>query len=268
MFSRKIVFITFFILISSITSCSSTMQSENNPKIVAHRGKACGYPESSLSGFKQVLRNGVDYIEIDVRTTSDGILVILHDGRLNRTTRSKGQIKDLSFRELQQVTLKRKFRGNKNEKIPTLEQVCKLISAHNHSNNKPVNLYVDCKDADPVKLINILEKYDLKNEAVFYGSDSYLKKLREVMPNSRIIPALKSMDELEKKLEDLSPYGFDTKWKILNGLTVKQIHAKNVKIYTDLLFINDRRSNYKKAQKWGVDAIQTDRMKKAKKAFR
>ncbi len=268
MFLKKIIFIAFFIFTGSITGFTSNTQPESRPKIVAHRGKACGYPENSLSGLRQVLKNGVDYIEIDVRTTSDGILVISHDESLNRTTKSKGKIKDIPFSELQQITLKRKFRGTKNERIPTLEQVCEVVSGYNQRNSKPVNLYVDCKNADPVELISILKKYGLEKDAVFYGSDSYLKKLRNEFRQAQIIPALKSMDELDKKLKELSPFGFDTNWKILNELTVRQIHAKNVKIYTDLLFINDRRSNYKKAQKWGVDAIQTDRMKRAERVLR
>ncbi len=266
MFLKKVTFLTLFVFTCS-AACLAKTEHDNNPKIVAHRGKACGYPENSLSGFEQVLKNGADYIEIDVRTTADGFLVISHDGSLKRTTKSKEQIRDLSFSELQQVRLKRKFRGGQNEKIPTLEQVCKLVSGHNQAGNNPVNLYVDCKDADPAQMISTLKQYGLEKDAVFYGSDSYLKKLRDEFPQAQIIPALKNLDELDKKIKALSPFGFDTNWKILNEETVRQIHEKYIKIYTDLLFINDRRNNYKKAQQWGIDAIQTDRYKRAYKTL-
>lgn len=234
------------------------------PRIVAHRGQVAGYPENSLSGFEKAIQLGVNYIEVDVRTTADGVLVILHDGDLKRTTRAKGPLKERTFAELQKVVeLKPKRRGPKGERIPTLEQVCELLARHNQDQPRPVNLYVDCKDADPALLLNTLQRYGLADGAVFYGGDSYLEALRHLYPQAKIIPALRELSGLDDRIARLEPYGFDVKWKVLNARVAELLQSKDLKIYTDLLFIYDHGRNYKKAQRWGVDVIQTDRAKKA-----
>ncbi|MBK1441081.1 hypothetical protein JHJ32_13860 [Parapedobacter sp. ISTM3] len=132
---------------------------------------------------------------------------------------------------------------------------------------KRVNLYVDCKDVNPEILIGILKRHDLDKEAVFYGNDDYLKRLKGVLPQARIIPALRQLEDLEKKMADLAPYGFDVTWKALNANAVRLIQSKDVKIHTDLLFINDRKRNYLKAQRWGIHAIQTNKARKAIASF-
>lgn len=260
-------------LFSSAKSADSTLVvgsvSSSGPKIVAHRGQVGGYPENSMSGFEKVIELGVDYIEVDVRTTADGVLVILHDGDLKRTTRARGSLKERTFAELQQVVeLKSKRWGPKGERIPTLEQVCELLVRHNQDQLRPVNLYLDCKDADPALLLKTLQRYGLAEDAVFYGGDSYLEALRELSPKAKIIPALRELSELDDRIARLEPYGFDVKWKILNARVVESLQSKGLKIYTDLLFIYDHSRNYKKAQRWGVDVIQTDRAKRALQVLR
>ena len=253
-----------------LVSCSTYLHAQESAsgrmtKIVAHRGKVSGYPENSLSGLAKALTLGVDYIEVDVRTTSDGVPVVLHDGELKRTTHVRGNVNGYSFSDLEGVPLKKKRKSirTEDEHIPTLEQMCAMLAAHNRSNGKRVNLYVDCKDVPPETLVSILKRYDLDRTAVFYGNDDYLKALRELLPHACIIPALRTVEDLEKKMMDLKPYGFDVAWNVLNEHTVRQIQSKHVTIYTDLLFLRDRRKNYRKAQRWGITAIQTNRAKKA-----
>ncbi|WP_188748972.1 glycerophosphodiester phosphodiesterase [Parapedobacter defluvii] len=266
-FARKNYFrfkpVVLWVIFAACVTCLHAQIPCESPKVVAHRGKASGYPENSLSGFASMLRADIDYIEVDVRTTSDGIPVVLHDGDLKRTTNAHGKLKEYTIRSLADVWLKKKRNSPKSEHIPTLEQVCTLLSEYNSANEKSVNLYVDCKDIAPETLARILKSYDLDREAVFYGGDDYLKRLRSVLPHARIIPALRNLEDLEKKVADLAPYGFDVKWKVLDANTAKRIQSKNVKIYTDLLFISDRKKNYLSAQRWGIDAIQTNRARKA-----
>ena len=71
-----------------------------NVQITAHRG-ASGYaPENTLSSVKKALEIGVDRIEVDVQQTSDGVVVLLHDKTLDRTTDSKGKVGKMTWNEL------------------------------------------------------------------------------------------------------------------------------------------------------------------------
>ena len=77
-----------FLLIFSMVLGEVSAQNSIEPilKISAHRGNSLNAPENTLATFRNVLAMGVELIEIDVRTSSDGTLVILHDGNLDRTT--------------------------------------------------------------------------------------------------------------------------------------------------------------------------------------
>lgn len=234
------------------------------PAISAHRSKVSRTSlENTSNAARKALLLGVDFIEIDVRTTKDGHIVILHDGTLDRTTRSKGVMKELTLKELRAIKLK-KAGG---EQIPTLEEIAGIVSEWNAQNSKKTNLYVDCKDAEPGQLLAILKKYDLHREAVFYGSDDMLGRLRSHYPEARIMPSLRSPDEIAGKAARLKPYAFDVNRKILNADLVKLVHGYHIKVFTDLLALHDTSKNYKTARKLGVDAIQTDRTRKVRKVF-
>ncbi len=234
------------------------------PLISAHRSKISrGSIENTPNAVKQALRLGVDFIEIDVRTTKDGHIVILHDGTLDRTTRASGVMKELTLKELQATKLKKAG----DEKIPTLEEIAGIVSQWNAQSPKKTHLYVDCKNADAAALLAILKKYDLHREAVFYGSDEMLIRLRSCYPDARIMPSLRSLDELPEKAARLKPYAFDVNRKILSTNATGLIHGYHIKVFTDLLALHDNPRNYKTARKQGVDAIQTDRARKARKVF-
>ena len=60
--------------------------------VVAHRGDWRNAPENSLQAIKNCIDMGVDIVEIDVRETKDGHLVLMHDKTINRTTNGKGKV--------------------------------------------------------------------------------------------------------------------------------------------------------------------------------
>jgi len=85
----------------------------------AHRGASEYRPENTLSSFDLGLDMGANGIECDVRRTKDGVLVIFHDGTLERVTGEAGSISDYTYAELQKFSVKN---GEYTDKIPTLEE--------------------------------------------------------------------------------------------------------------------------------------------------
>lgn len=228
-------------------------------KVSAHRGSSGLAPENTLATFKKVLEMQVDYIEIDVRTSKDHRLMILHDGTLDRTTNGNGPMKNLTYDELRQLSAGKGFDGAfVAEKIPTLEESCKLLSEWNARHSKKTQLYVDCKDVLAEPLIRELSRYNLLEDAVFYGSDDFLFSLKTAYPKAKLMPSLKKPEDIPVKLERLNPYAFDVKWQIIDTNLVKTIHGHKIKVFTDLLGFTDIPVNYKKAADLGVDLIQTD----------
>ncbi|UFH53496.1 glycerophosphodiester phosphodiesterase family protein [Spirosoma sp. KNUC1025] len=199
------------------------------------------------------------YIEIDVRTTKDGRLVILHDATLNRTTNGSGPVRDQTLAQLKKLSAAKGVGDSfQTEKIPTLDEVCQLLTDWNTRNRSKTKLYVDCKDVAPEPLTDVLTNYGLLNEAVFYGADDYLADLQKIAPTTKLMPALKKVEDISRKVNRLHPYAFDVSWPFLDKSLVNQIHQQRIRVFTDLLDEADSPEQYRKAAQLGVDVIQTD----------
>ncbi|SDD57295.1 glycerophosphoryl diester phosphodiesterase [Geodermatophilus telluris] len=70
-------------------------------EVVAHRGVSAEAPEHTLAAYQQALTLGADAVECDVRMTRDGVLVCVHDRRINRTSTGRGVVSALDLAELE-----------------------------------------------------------------------------------------------------------------------------------------------------------------------
>ena len=93
----------------------------SRPFLIAHRGFPALAPENTLAAFDQAERWGADLLETDVRQTRDGVLVLMHDATLKRTTQAAGSVEKASAQELARL----RARG---EPIPTFDQFLELAS--------------------------------------------------------------------------------------------------------------------------------------------
>ncbi len=89
---------------------------------IGHRGAAGHAPENTVAAVQKGIALGVDFVEIDVRRTADGVLVALHDETLDRTTNGKGRVDRLARSEIETLNA-----GN-GEHIPTVVEVLKTAA--------------------------------------------------------------------------------------------------------------------------------------------
>lgn len=75
----------------------------SRPLVIAHRGGGGLWPENTAYAFQQARALGVDVIEMDVRSTSDGVLVVIHDATVDRTTGATGRVADMTLDELKRL---------------------------------------------------------------------------------------------------------------------------------------------------------------------
>lgn len=94
--------------------------------VVAHRGDWRGAPENSLQAIRNCIDMGVDMVEIDVRKTKDGQLVLMHDETIDRTTTGKGAVSELTWEYLKGLSLRDGIGHSTPHKIPTLEEALLL----------------------------------------------------------------------------------------------------------------------------------------------
>lgn len=142
------------------------------PLIIAHRGASGERPEHTLSAYKLALEQGADYIEPDLRSTKDGVLIALHDTSLNRTTdvaahsefaarakydRTGAKIwspGDFTLAEIKSLRNRQGTKGRPNdfdgkEGIPTLLEIIELVQAWNREHHTRVGVIPELRgDAD------------------------------------------------------------------------------------------------------------------------
>ncbi|PKU23339.1 glycerophosphoryl diester phosphodiesterase [Telmatospirillum siberiense] len=98
------------------------------PRVIGHRGAAAHAPENTLAGFACAVRLGVGWIELDVQLTADGVPVVFHDDRLDRTSDGHGLLVETSLADIRRLDaggwFAERFSG---EKIPTLSEALSFL---------------------------------------------------------------------------------------------------------------------------------------------
>jgi glycerophosphoryl diester phosphodiesterase len=229
------------------------------PLVSAHRGASRQAPENTLAAFRLAMEMKTDFIEVDIRTTSDGAQVCLHDRSLKRTTGIDKPVKDLAIGELQNLSAGQWFdRKFENEKVPVLDDVCALVVQNNKVSSHYCRLYVDCKDIVAGTVVKTLRRYALLDSAVFYGDEATLVKIRREYATARLMPSYPGANKVRAITQSLKPYAFDVAWREMTPDLVAQCHAAGIRVFTDLLGEHDTLPNYEKAIDLNVDLIQTD----------
>ncbi|MCI4668256.1 MAG: glycerophosphodiester phosphodiesterase family protein [Bacteroidia bacterium] len=113
---------------ASMEQLVNDLEDSQNPEImvVSHRGDWRNAPENSLQAIKNCINMGVDMVEIDVRESKDGVLVLMHDQTIDRTTTGKGNISDWTYDSLQNLRLVDGLGVPTDHRIPTLEEALKV----------------------------------------------------------------------------------------------------------------------------------------------
>src|SRR5690349_5804539 len=95
---NKIIRVVFpaLILVAQVTHVDSILNDfYHHPErvlVAAHRSAHLVHPENSLAAIRDAIAIGADIIEVDVRKTKDGVYVLLHDEKIDRTTTAKGAV--------------------------------------------------------------------------------------------------------------------------------------------------------------------------------
>jgi glycerophosphoryl diester phosphodiesterase len=217
-----------------------------------HRGANRYAPENTLPAFEKAIRLGADFVEFDVRTTSDGKFYLLHDSRLDGKTDGHGLISETPSSIIAGLSAGVKFgRSYAKVGLPTLDEFLNAVAGK-------VDLYFDAKAIAPEALTAALKRHGVVERTVVYGSPGFLAKIKAQDPRIRLLPPLGSPDELEVLARDLKPYAVDTDWNILSRELIARCHALNIKVFSDALGKHERVEDYLQAMDWGIDLIQTD----------
>ena len=220
--------------------------------VVSHRGEHLAHPENTLPAFEAAIEAGADFFELDVRTTSDGRLVLMHDGTVNRTTGGTGKVRELTFDQVRALDAGAKFDAKfAGTKVPTFEEALNL--AHGK-----IGVYVDSKELSPADLVAALKKTDMLRNVVIYGDLGFLKGVLALDPSLAAMPEAGNAAKLEKLAGDLTLHiaAFDK--GDFNDDVIAAAKRLKLKIYVDRLWDADKPEFWQNAVDRGADGIQTD----------
>ena len=134
-------------------------------EITGHRGSKVRAPENTLSAMRQAISEGADFAEIDVQTTADGVVVLLHDADLRRVASVDRRLRDMNYHELKDIDVGSWFAPEfSSERIPTLQEAIDLARGR-------IKLNIELKFTwpDPAltqKVANIIRQNEFSNDCI------------------------------------------------------------------------------------------------------
>lgn len=178
------------VLLCSGYCISKAQKAENTAQIlvIAHRGGIMpGIPENTIPAFQNCMELGVDAIELDLRSTIDRKIIILHDENVDRTTSGTGPVNALTLADVKSLDA-----GN-GSSIPTFQEVMQLIKG------KDIKFLLDLKEQDALyrqEIGHLIEKFKI-NEQIIIGARSiedvlYFKKFDKDLKILGFIPDAES----------------------------------------------------------------------------
>lgn len=148
-------------------------------EIVCHRGANEYAPENTYPAAQLCIDWGVDYVEIDVNTSRDGVLYLMHGPDVSRTTNGTGLFHELTSAEIDALDagswFDAKYAG---ERVPRLDE---FLAWFKNARNGKSKLFLDVKHAEPQRVLDLLYAHGLEKECFFWsGSAEWLQQLRSL----------------------------------------------------------------------------------------
>lgn len=153
--------------------------------MVAHRGLSAGVPENTLAAFRRSIERGVAIIELDLRVTKDGQLVVIHDDRLDRTTDCSGEVAEMELARIKGCD------AGGGERIPSFAEVLALVRS------RPVRILADVKDGTPLGpvLDTVRERGAAQQVILGLRSARDIARARQALPETTILAYLPKVSD-------------------------------------------------------------------------
>ncbi|MEJ2243825.1 MAG: glycerophosphodiester phosphodiesterase family protein [Candidatus Bathyarchaeota archaeon] len=212
---------------------------------IGHRGARAYEPENTLSSFRKAIELGANAVELDVRKTKDGKLVVIHNADVNKTTNGEGAVNALTLEQIQKLVT------DKDEHIPTLDDVLDSVG-------KKVKVLVELKEVGTEQqVLDMIQQKGLTDNVILVSfHEEALKKIREL--NKTITTGLiyvRHKNPVQTALDLKATYLLSL-YRFTHSADIKKAHENGLKVIVWTINNNEEVEEYKKK---GVDGIASDR---------
>ena len=163
----------------------------NGVWIVAHRGFKAVAPENSIAAFEAAFAVDADYMEVDVRPTKDRELILMHDGKVDRTTNGKGLVTDFLFTDIRKLD------------AGQLQPVITFREALLWAKKSGARIDVDHKDGTVEEVAKVIKDTGMTDRVVIEGARARLLRFTELLPGVDTMPKVTSVDDIRTACEAL-----------------------------------------------------------------
>lgn len=195
-------------------------------------------PENTLAAIIRAVRDGADLVEVDVRRTADGALVLMHDPSVRRTTGVTGWADEMTFAQL------RRLDAGGGELVPSLDEAARLAP-----------LLVDVKDAGAVGMVDDLAA-QVPYGVLVQGRDwETMRRLKERRADLSVCvlgrPAGHELTEVASWADGVHPHHGRLSRRYVDAVHAHGLHCMTWTVNAALL--------QQRAVRLGVDGVITDR---------
>jgi glycerophosphoryl diester phosphodiesterase len=191
-------------------------------QVIAHRGAHEHAPQNSLEAYRAAIGLGCDYIEVDLRTTASGQLVIKHD-----------PLNDADI-------------------LPSFDDVLALAKGR-------IRIYLDVKQAMPAAIVAAVERHQMRDSILTYATPQTLHDLVRLRPGWPCMPEAVDAATLKQNLSLLKPPAVAfSDWDFTPDL-VRMAREAGCEVFLDRQGATDTPAHWQAALDAGATGIQTDR---------
>lgn len=199
----------------------------------AHRGASGYYPENTMIAFQKAIEMGCDAIETDIHITSDGVLVLIHDDSVDRTTNGKGLVKDFTFEELRKLDAGSWYdKEYKSEKIPSVEELLKLAKDKNIIINFELKTNQLGNPEVEKKIIDLIKKNKMHDQVILSSFNHYSMVVCRLIDENIKTALLYEFDLFQpsRYCEFLGANALHPNFRLVNKAFVDEAHAYGVAV--------------------------------------
>jgi glycerophosphoryl diester phosphodiesterase len=211
---------------------------------IAHRGEPVGHRENTLPGFAAAVALGADWVEIDLRRTRDGAIVVLHDQTLERLWGRAASVGDVDLADVAAL-------GEGDVRIPTLSAVLRAVSL-------PLMVDFTRRETVPGGLQTVQEAGALDRCLFVTGNVGALQELRDQSAEARV--GLTWVDGREPPLallHDLRAEYWNPMAELVTPEGVAAVHDAGLRVST---WTVDSSREMTRVLEAGVDAVVSNRI--------
>ena len=213
----------------------------------AHRGDSSRFRENTIVAIQSAIDAGAEVVEIDVRISRDGKVIVLHDSNLERLWGISKESTEMDWSEISQL-------GNGQDRIPLLIDVLKLFVGTS------AVLMIDMEQKDPAKqAYEVVANGPLPEEQIYWcGNFEGMRTIRQLSPKARIwMPWDKLAMPTKEETDVLTPEFINLHYSYVTQKSVKAMHEAGFKV---AVWTVDDEATMRWAAAIGVDSITTNQL--------